>query len=297
MLKRPARAPAVLLTLGLLAFPTLAAAADTGISRALAAKAVELERRLGARLGVAIVDTGSGETASHRSDERFPLNSTFKAFACAGLLARVDAGEESPERTVEFAQKDLVTYSPVTEKRVGGAGMTLAELCEAATATSDNTAANLVLHAIGGPQALTAFMRSVGDGETRLDRREPDLNEAAPGDPRDTTTPAAAAESLRKLVLGTALSQPSRRRLTEWLVGNTVGGPLLRASLPDGWRIADRTGAGGFGSRSVVAVVWPPDRAPLVAAVYLTGTAASMTDRNRAIAEIGELIVETVGRQ
>ena len=140
-------------------------------------------------------------------------------------------------------------------------------------------------------------MRSVGDGETRLDRREPDLNEAAPGDPRDTTTPAAAAESLRKLVLGTALSQPSRRRLTEWLVGNTVGGPLLRASLPDGWRIADRTGAGGFGSRSVVAVVWPPDRAPLVAAVYLTGTAASMTDRNRAIAEIGELIVETVGRQ
>lgn len=257
----------------------------------LSRKLVEIEARLGGRLGVAILDTGTGQQWLHRENERFPLNSTFKAYACAGLLARVDAKEETLQRKVSFQKSDLVTYSPVTEKHVG-VGMTLSELCGAAMAMSDNTAANMVLKALGGPESFTAFMRSIGDGKTRLDRRETDLNEAKPGDPRDTTTPAAALKSLQKLVLGKGLSEKSRSQLERWMIGNEVGGPLLRASLPEDWQIGDRTGAGGHGSRSVVAIIWPPNRKPVVVAIYLTETEASMEERNRAIAEIGSVLVK-----
>lgn len=273
-----------------------AAWAGTSFGEPLASKVAEIERRLGARVGVSIVDTGTGETWSHRAEERFPLNSTFKAFACAAVLSRVDAGQEDLARRIAFSEGDLVSYSPVTERQVGGDGLSLAQLCEAATGMSDNTAANMVLDSIGGPEGFTRFMRSIGDGATRLDRRETALNEGVPGDPRDTTTPAAIAESLRAIVLADVLSEPSRQRITDWLAGNQVGGALLRAGLPEGWRIADRTGAGGFGSRSVVAVIWPPDGAPVVAAVYLTETEASMADRNKAIAEIGEALAAGLKR-
>jgi beta-lactamase class A len=255
----------------------------------LSNKVTEIEARLDARVGVAIIDTKTGVRWTHRSDERFPLTSTFKAFACAGLLARVDAGAEALSRSLVFQASDLVTYSPVTENRVGS-GMTLAELCEAATSMSDNSAGNMILDSIGGPEGFTNFMRSIGDDVTRLDRRETALNEATPGDLRDTTTPNAIADSLQHLVLGGKLSSHSRHQLEIWLVGNKVGGPLLRAGLPDDWRIADRTGAGGYGSRSIVAVVWPPRREPVVVAIYITGTKASNEDRNVAIAEIGRTL-------
>jgi len=254
----------------------------------------EVETRLGGRVGAAILDTETGRQWAHRADERFPLMSTFKAFACAALLARADAGEETLERVVPVLETDLVTYSPVTEKRIGEE-MTLSELCQATMATSDNTAGNLVLESLGGPQGFTAFMRSIGDTETRLDRRETELNEARPGDPRDTTTPAAAAQALHDLILGDLLSERSRRQLEEWLVGNEVGGPLLRAGLPQGWRIGDRTGAGGNGSRAIIAVIRPPQRKPVVAAVYLTGTQASMDARNAAIADIGRTLAQALG--
>lgn len=255
----------------------------------LLAKIAETEARLDARVGVAVIDTKTGVRWAHRSEERFPLTSTFKAFACAGLLARIDAGTEDLARVLVFQASDLVTYSPVTEKHVGE-GMTLAELCEAATSMSDNSAGNMILDSIGGPAGLTKFMRSIGDDVTRLDRRETELNEATPGDLRDTTTPNAIADSIQRVVLGDTLSLGSRQQLETWLVDNKVGGPLLRAGLPDDWRIADRTGAGGYGSRSIVAVVWPPRREPVVVAIYITGTKASIEDRNAAIAEIGRTL-------
>ncbi len=127
---------------------------------------------------------------------------------------------------------------------------------------------------------------------TRLDRQEPELNEATPGDPRDTTTPAAMATSLRRLILGDDLSTSSRSQLTAWLVADEVGGPLLRAGLPKNWCIGDRTGAGGHGSRGVIAVIWPPGRAPIVAAIYVTDTGATMDQRNQAIAELGTALTE-----
>ncbi|ORE94780.1 class A beta-lactamase [Aurantimonas sp. 22II-16-19i] len=294
MMSSPTRRGVLLAAVMLAAAPLAAGpshAEDGAITETIAA----VEKRLGARVGAMIVDTQSGQTWSHRAQERFPLNSTFKAFACAAVLAEVDAGKAALDQHITFTADDLVTYSPVTEQRVE-TGMTLGEICDAAMTTSDNTAGNLVIESLGGPDGVTRFMRQIGDAETRLDRTEPTLNEAAPGDLRDTTTPEAAATSLRELVLGDALSPRSRRQLEAWLLGNKVGDPLLRAGLPKDWTIADRTGAGGHGSRSIVAIAWPPERKPVVAAIYLTGTEASMEARSAAIAEIGTAIARSLPR-
>lgn len=256
---------------------------------------VDLERDLGARIGVSIRNSADEQAWSHRGEERFALASTFKTFACAALLARVDAGHEQLSRRVSFLSSDLVTYSPVTEKHAGGEGLTLGELCAATLRTSDNTAANLVLDAIGGPAGLTGYMRAIGDRHTRLDRRETALNEATPGDTRDTTIPNAATASLKSLVFGDALSMLSREQLTRWMADNAVAGPLLRSSLPAGWRIADRSGAGGHGARAIIAVLWPEQGTPLIVAIYIAETTASMDQRNRAIATIGAAIVASHG--
>ena len=257
------------------------------------AAAQQAETQLDARVGLAIHDTGSGTSWQYNADERFPMTSTFKVLACGALLAQQDAGDEDLNRQVPISQSDLVTYSPVTETWVDQE-VSLNALCDATMRTSDNTAANKVLEALGGPDAVTAFLRSIGDEVTRLDRWETELNEATPGDSRDTTKPAAMVNSLHELLLGEALSPTAQATLTQWLEGNEVGGPLLRAGIPDDWRIGDRTGAGGHGSRSVVAILWPPGQAPLIAAIYLTQTEASMEQRNEAIASIGTAIAETV---
>ncbi len=177
-----------------------------------------LESESGGRLGVALLDANNGQRVGHRMDERFPMCSTFKVLASGAVLHGVDAGKESLARRIYFSEADLVTYSPETKKHVGPDGMTVAELCQAAMTLSDNTAGNLLLASIGGPQGLTVFARSLGDDVTRLDRIETELNEALPGDPRDTTTPNAMASDLRALVLGDELSAKSREQLTGWLL-------------------------------------------------------------------------------
>jgi beta-lactamase class A len=182
----------------------------------------------------------------------------------------------------------------VTEKHTAD-GMTLAELCDAAVTLSDNTAGNLLLAALGGPAGITAFARSLGDPVTRLDRIEPELNEAKPGDPRDTTSPAAMTANLRALVLGDALSAASRAQLTAWLAANKTGDTRLRAQLPAGWRVGDKTGTGGNGSNNDVGVLWPPGRAPIVVSAYLTETAVPPEQRNAAIAAVGQAVAEALG--
>lgn len=255
----------------------------------------DVERRLKARVGVAVLDDHRGRAWYRRADERFALTGTFEALAGAALLARVDRGEERLDRSVVFAASDLVAWSPVTETRVGGAGMTLAEIAEAAITLSDDTAGNLLLKAIGGPDGLTRFVRSIGDDVTRLERRESGPNEVVPTDRRDTTTPSAMVHVLRELVLGKALAPSSRATLTAWMAADKVGGPLLRAGLPRSWRIADKTGADGRGARGVAAVVWPPDRAPLTVAVYVAETEAATAERDAAIAEIGAALARSLG--
>lgn len=263
-------------------------------NNALLAKVDDIAARLQARLGVVALDHETSRRFERNADLLFPLTSTFKAFAAAALLARVDAGREELSRRIRFSTDTLVTYSPITETRVGDAGMTLGEICEAACAVSDNTAGNLLLQAIGGPSGLTDFMRGVGDGVTRLDRVETILNEGTPGDPRDTTSPRAAVASLDKLLLGHVLSETSRGILKKWMLGNKVAGPLLRSGIPADWQIADRSGAGGHGSRAIIAAIWPPNRKPVVVAIFITETQASMDDRNAAVAELGKAMATTI---
>lgn len=271
--------------------------AATGFARAAPGWAAELDAALlrieaesGGRLGVALLDTLSGTSAGHRADERFPLCSTFKVLAAAAVLARVDAGREQLSRRIRFEAADVVVYSLFTKDRVGGDGVTLDELCEAAITLSDNTAGNLLLRQIGGPSGLTGYARELGDTLTRLDRIEPDLNEAAPGDARDTTTPAAMLGNLHALLLGPALSASSRDRLVAWLKGNKTGDARLRAGLPKDWRVGDKTGSGNQGTTNDIGVAWPPERKPVLIAAYLTGTGASVEQRNAALADIGRAV-------
>jgi beta-lactamase class A len=220
--------------------------------------------------------------------------STFKALAAGFVLARVDKGEENLQRRVSYGKDKLVDYSPLSEKHAGADGMTIAELCEAAVTVSDNTAANLLLESFGGPPVLTDWLRSIGDGTTRLDRTEPTLNEGRKDDPRDTTTPDAMLDTLGNLTLGSILTEASCDRLIAWLVASTTGKERLRAGLPQDWKIGDKTGTGPNGSLGDIAVIWPPDRGPIVAAVYIGEATVPVKELNPVFAEVGRMIVEMV---
>jgi beta-lactamase class A len=250
----------------------------------------DLEKTHGGRLGVCVLDVATGRRVEHRGDERFAMCSTHKFLAAAFVLQRVDHGEDSLERRIPYAKDNLVTYSPITEKHVGD-GMTLGELCEAALTLSDNTAANLILETLGGPAGFTSRARALGDDVTRLDRIETALNEAKIGDPRDSTTPAAMAENVRKLVLGEALSAPSRERLANWVIANKTGDKRLRAGIPREWRVGDKTGTGGAAATNDIAIVWPPDRGPLVVTAYYAESAATDDEREQVLAEVGRLAI------
>lgn len=280
--------PASIARRGLLAAPLLALPA---FANDTASPLAELERRNGGRLGVAALDTASGRRVGHRTDEIFPLCSTFKLLAAAFVLARVDRGEEKLDRRVVFSDKDLVTYSPVTKDHVGPSGMSMAEICEAAVTLSDNTAGNLQLASFGGPSGLTSYVRSLGDRATRLDRIETELNEAKPGDPRDTTTPAAMLGTMQRLLIGDALSASSRDRLIGWLLASKTGARRLRAGLPAEWRVGDKTGTGDNGTANDVAIAFPPGRAPILLAAYYTESTIPDDARSTVIADTARLAV------
>jgi beta-lactamase class A len=273
---------------------TISAWTAGNFAERLASDIARVETESGGRLGVAVLDTLTDARFGHRADERFPMCSTFKLLAAAAILARVDAKQERLDRLIEFAGADVVVNSPVTKDHVGSPGMSLEELCEAAMTMSDNTAGNLLLASLGGPEGLTAYARSLGDTVTRLDRIEPELNEATPGDVRDTTTPAAMVANMRALTLDKALSATSREQLVRWLIGNKTGDTRLRAGLPAGWRIGDKTGSGERGTTNDVGVFWPPDRAPVIVSIYLTQTAASPTQRNATLAAVGRAVASAL---
>lgn len=251
-----------------------------------------LEREAGGRLGVAVLDTGSGASGGHRVDERFPMCSTFKWLASALVLDRVDRGLERLDRELPVSAADLVPHSPVTSEHVAAGRMRLDALCEATITLSDNAAANLILASYGGPAALTRYARSLGDQVTRLDRTEPDLNEARPGDPRDTTSPAAMVATLRRVLLGDALSARSRAQLTQWMRDTRTSGDRMRARLPAGWQAADKTGGGENGTTNDVGLLWPPSGKPIVLAVYYTESTAPAAVRNGVIASATDRVVQ-----
>jgi beta-lactamase class A len=248
-----------------------------------------LERESGGRLGVAILDTKTGRNAAYRDTELFPLASTFKLLAAAAVLSLVDAGKTSLDTRIVFHESDLVTYSPATKPRVGGNGMSLSELCEAAITLSDNTAGNMLLRMLGGPAGLTSYARTIGDSTTRLDRIETELNEATPGDVRDTTSPRAMLVNLHRLAIGDVLKPASREQLVAWLKANKTGNERMRAKLPPDWIVGDKTGLGNHGTINDIGIIWPPDGVPVLLTIYLTSTERSIAQRAAIVQEIGRL--------
>jgi len=228
-----------------------------------------IEASVGGRVGVFALDTASGRTLAHRADERFAMCSTFKWMLAAAVFARIDRGEGSLEQRIAFGPGDLMEVAPITRQHVGEGAMTLEALARAAVTVSDNTAANLLLGWIGGPGALTAFFRQVGDTVTRLDRNEPSLNSNDPGDERDTTSPRAMVGLMNALLVGGALKTASRERLLALLQACETGKRRLRAGLPPDWMVGDKTGTGNFAFNDV-AIAIPPGRAPILMAAYMS---------------------------
>ena len=251
-----------------------------------------LEARHGGRLGVAALDTGSQRRLAWRADERFPMCSTFKTLLVSALLARVDRHQETLDRRIAYGPADLLAFAPVTRTHVGEGGMTLGALAAAAASYSDNTAANLLLAQLGGPAGVTAYVRTLGDTVTRLDRTEPEANTCIPGDPRDTTSPSAMLADLQTLAFGHALSEASRTRLIAWLTDYQMTGVRIPAGLPDGWRSANKMGTGAHASANDVATLWPPGRAPILVAAYYTASRATYAEQNALLADVGRIVVE-----
>jgi beta-lactamase class A len=254
-----------------------------------------LEARSGGRLGVVVLDTGSGRRIDYRAEERFAMCSTHKLLTAAAILTMVDQGQMKLDRPVPYGNADLLEYAPITRKNVNAGFMTVGALCEAAVGWSDNTAENLLLGLIDGPPGWTRYARSIGDATSRLDRIEPALNTAIPGDPRDTTTPDAMVRDLNVVLLGKTLSGASRTQLQEWLLDSKITGTLLHAGLPNGWRVGDKSGSGEHGTRNDIGIILPPKAAPILAAVYYTESTAPLSSREQVIAETGRIIAETLG--
>jgi beta-lactamase class A len=250
-----------------------------------------IERRFGARLGVYAIDTGTGRTVTHRADERFAHTSTFKALLAAVLLRRLSDADR--RRVVTYTEADLLEYAPVTSKHVA-TGMSIDDLIAAAVQYSDNTAANLLLDQIGGPKGLQRHLRDIKDRTTNVNRNEPALNEATPGDPRDTSTPRALGTDLQAFVLGDLLPAARRQELADLLIGNTTGGPYIRAGVPAGWKVGDKTGSGGYGTRNDLAVVWPPTGSPLIIAVQSDRGVPDAPSADGLIAEATRAVIATV---
>jgi beta-lactamase class A len=253
----------------------------------------DVESQYGLRLGVYAVNVHTGQTMSYRADERFAMMSTFKTYAAAALLHEHPLSTGYFDKVITYTEADLVMNSPVTSQNVA-TGMTVAQLCEATITVSDNTAVNLMLRELGGPGAITEFAREIKDTQTRLDRWEPDMSEAAPGDIRDTTTPAAMGEGYRSLVLGDALPEPEKQQLTAWLLANKTGDERIRAGLPADWKTADKTGSGGYGSANDVAVTWTPDGTPLVMAIMTTKEVADADYESPPIAAAAKVVAEAL---
>ncbi|MFG3258592.1 class A beta-lactamase [Streptomyces sp. NPDC048172] len=253
-----------------------------------------LERRYDARLGVHGVDTGNGLTVTHRPDERFAYASTCKALLAAAVLDKNSL--DGLGKRVRYGRGDLIHHSPVTEQHVR-TGMTLRALCSAAVRHSDNAAANLLFKELGGPRGLQDALRALGDRVTRADRYEIALSDATPGDRRDTSTPRAMATDLRTYVLGDALPARKRALLTDWLRRNTTGDDLIRAGVPEGWLVGDKTGNGGYGTRNDIAVIWPPDAAPLVLAVMSRRDTKDAEHDDTLIARAARVAVEALTDQ
>ncbi|MEQ8034176.1 class A beta-lactamase [Xanthomonas sp. WHRI 6106] len=272
--------------------PALALSPAVNMDDMLRAQWADIERGTGGRLGISLLGSAPGWRLGQRENERFPMCSTFKFVLAAAVLQRVDQGKLTLAQPVKIRAADMLEHAPVTERHVGGA-LSVGELCRATMIHSDNPAANLLFPLVGDPAGLTAFLRSIGDVKTRSDRYEPEMNGFAPGELRDTTTPAAMASTLRTLLLGDALQPASRKQLTDWMIDNRTGDDCLRAGLTADWKIGDKTGSNGTDTRNDIAILWPPKgQPPLLLATYLNGAKVDAAARDAALKAVAVAVRE-----
>ncbi|GEL05982.1 class A beta-lactamase [Rummeliibacillus stabekisii] len=251
----------------------------------------KLESEFDARLGVYAIDTKTKKSISYQSDERFAFASTYKALATGAMLKQKSM--KDLDKIITYTKEDLVTYSPITEKYVD-TGMTVKDIATAAIRYSDNTAGNLLFNELGGPNGFEKALRKMGDKVTQSNRLEPELNLTTPGDLRDTSTPRALASNLQKFVIGDVLPTKKKALLTDLLVGNATGDTLIRAGVPKDWVVADKSGAGGYGTRNDIAVVWPPDRKPIVIAILSSRNTKDATYDDALIAKAAKVVVNAL---
>jgi beta-lactamase class A len=277
----------------------LAAASSFVLAPAFAEEAppalAAYERETGGRIGLYAENLSSGARIAWRADERFVMCSTFKASLAACVLARVDRGEDRLEDKIAYKSQDILDYAPVAKHNLPEGAMSVSDMCKATVELSDNTCANLLLARVGGPAALTAFWRASGDTVSRLDHNEPELNRSRPGDPKDTTTPAAMAGNLRRFLLGDVLKPASRDHLTEWMVGCKTGNNRLRAGLPRDWKIGDKTGNNGKDACGDIAIAWPATGGPVLVCAYTQGGSPTPQKFEAVFAEIGRLVGRQLG--
>jgi beta-lactamase class A len=272
---------------GLAVWPALAEEPPPGLAA--------YERNTGGRIGLYAEHLATGAKIAWRADERFVMCSTFKASLAAFALARVDRGEDRLDAMVGYGAQDLLDYAPVAKQNLSHGAMSVADMCKAAVELSDNTCANLLLARSGGPQALTAFWRASGDTLTRLDHNEPELNRSPPGNPNDTTTPAAMAGNVRRFLLGEVLSPASREHLKDWMLNCKTGDNRLRAGLPKDWKIGDKTGNNGKDAAGDIAIAWPASGGPVVIAAYTQGGSPNPDQLTAVFTEIGRMVGEKLG--
>lgn len=259
-------------------------------STSIAKKLAELETSFGGLIGIFAINTANNQHIQYRADERFPIQSTFKVMAVSAILKQSMTDKHLLQQKVTYTKQDLVFWSPITEKHLAD-GMTISELCAAAMMYSDNAATNLLVKKLGGPSAVTAFARSIGDKTFRIDSWEPELN-SNPSDPRDTSTPAAMEESLQKLTLGNVLASPEREQLVAWMKGNTTGDARIRAGVPKGWVVADKTGAGDdYGISNDIGIIWPPSCAPIIVTIYSVHNKKDAARRDDVVASATRMLI------
>jgi beta-lactamase class A len=253
-----------------------------------------LNNRIGGRLGISAFDSHSGERMAWNEYQRFAMASTFKLPLAASLLWQVDRKAFPLDHKLVIAHKDLVPHAPVVSARLtqGQTSMTVRELCEAIVVDSDNAAANVLLGAMGGPRAFNAFLASIGDTVTHLDRLEPELNANDPGDPRDSTTPRAMVDTVANIFGEKVLSPGAIEMLSGWIVKSNRGLERLRAGFPKNWYAGDKTGTGENGAINDVAIARPPGRKPIFIAVYMSESTEPLEKLQRTHADIGAIVAK-----
>lgn len=249
-----------------------------------------LEKSFDGRIGLYAINTANQQSIEHRAVERFPFQSTFKVIAVAAILKKSETDENLLQQKMTYTKEDLIFWSPITEKHVED-GMTIFDLCAAAIMYSDNTAANLIMKALGGPEAVTAFAHSIGDNTFRVDNWEPNLNSDA-SNVQDTSTPEAMEKSLQKLTVQNSLAPSQQNQLITWMKGNTTGDARIRAGVPKGWIVADKTGSGDFGIVNDIGLIWAPNCAPIIVTLYTINNKKDAARRDDVVAESTRIVID-----